>query len=74
MCKPFIIYLDIDGVLVSYLKLKERDSDGKNSFVSKAVETLNSIITMFNADICIVSTWGRGYWKVVKIPKSLETF
>lgn len=58
----FVIYLDIDGVLVSYLKLKDRDSDGKHSFVDKSVETLNSIITLFNAEICIVSTWGRSYW------------
>jgi hypothetical protein len=62
MNKPFIIYLDIDGVLVSYLKLKDRDADGKHSFIPKAVETLNAIITMFDADICVVSTWGRSYY------------
>jgi hypothetical protein len=59
--KPFIVYLDIDGVLVSYLKLRDFDDDGKHSFVPKAVETLNSIISMFNAHICVVSTWGRSY-------------
>jgi len=61
MNKPFVIYLDIDGVLVSYLKLKDRDADGKHSFIPKAVETLNAIITMFDADICVVSSWGRIY-------------
>ena len=60
MNKPFVIYLDIDGVLVSYLKLKDRDPDGKHSFIPDAVNTLNAIITMFDADLCIVSTWGRG--------------
>ncbi len=60
MDKPFIIYLDIDGVLVSYLKLKDRDEDGKHSFVPESVDVLNSIISMFDADLCIVSTWGRG--------------
>jgi hypothetical protein len=60
MNKPFVIYLDIDGVLVSYLKLKDRHEDGKHSFVHEAVNVLNTIITMFDADICIVSTWGRG--------------
>ena len=60
MNKPFVIYLDIDGVLVSYLKLKDRDPDGKQSFIPDAVNVLNAIITMFDADICIVSTWGRG--------------
>ncbi len=59
--KPFIIYLDIDGVLVSYLKLRDFDDDGHHSFVPKAVETLNSIISMFDAHICVVSTWGRSY-------------
>jgi hypothetical protein len=60
MNKHFVIYLDIDGVLVSYLKLKDRHEDGKHSFVHEAVNVLNTIITMFDADICIVSTWGRG--------------
>lgn len=59
MNKPFVIYLDIDGVLVLYLKLKDRDPDGKHSFILNAVNTLNAIIRMFNDDICIVSTWGR---------------
>jgi len=66
MEKPFVIYLDIDGVLVSYLKLMDRDPDGKHSFVPKAVEVLNSIITMFDAHICVVSTWGRAYWNESK--------
>ena len=61
--KPFIVYLDIDGVLVSYLKLKERNPiDRKHNFEDKSVEVLNTIISMFDADICIVSTWGRRYW------------
>jgi hypothetical protein len=62
MEKPFTIYLDIDGVLVSYLKLMDRDPDGKHSFIPKSVEVLNTIISMFDAHICIVSTWGRPYW------------
>ena len=61
--KPFIIYLDIDGVLVSYMKLKDRDpKDGKHTFVKEAVDALNAIITVFDAHICIVSTWGRKYF------------
>ena len=59
--KPFIVYLDIDGVLVSYLKLRDFDDDGRHSFVPTAVETLNTIISMFSAHICVVSTWGRSY-------------
>ena len=74
MNKPFTIYLDIDGVLVSYLKLKERDDDGKHSFVPEAVETLNSIISMFDAHICIVSTWGRSYWNGTKDGDEFKDF
>ena len=74
MDKPFIIYLDIDGVLVSYLKLKDRDPDGKHSFVPMAVEVLNSIITMFDAHICIVSTWGRSYWNGTKNGDEFKDF
>lgn len=60
--KPFIIYLDIDGVLVSYTDLKNYHEDGKHAFVPKSVEILNQIISMFDADLCIVSTWARGYY------------
>jgi hypothetical protein len=74
MNKPFIIYLDIDGVLVSYLKLKDRDADGRHSFIPEAVKTLNSIISMFNADICVVSTWGRPYWNSSKDGKEFKDF
>jgi hypothetical protein len=73
MEKPFVIYLDIDGVLVSYSKLKDMDpNDGRHSFIPKAVETLNTIITMFDADICVVSTWGRKY--VDKDPTEFKNF
>lgn len=73
--KPFIIYLDIDGVLVSYLNLKERDAnDGKHLFVPKAVEVLNAIITMFDAHICVVSTWGRPYWSESKDVEEFKEF
>jgi hypothetical protein len=74
MEKPFTIYLDIDGVLVSYLKLMDRDPDGKHSFVPKSVEVLNTIISMFDAHICIVSTWGRPYWNGSKDGNEFKDF
>jgi hypothetical protein len=74
MEKNFVIYLDIDGVLVSYLNLKDMDPDGKHSFVPKSVEVLNTIITMFNADICVVSTWGRSYWNGAKDVSEFKDF
>ena len=74
MEKPFVIYLDIDGVLVSYLKLMDRDPDGKHSFIPKSVEVLNSIISMFDAHICVVSTWGRPYWNGSKDGNEFKDF
>jgi hypothetical protein len=74
MEKPFTIYLDIDGVLVSYLKLMDRDPDGKHSFIPKSVEVLNSIISMFDAHICVVSTWGRPYWNGSKDGNEFKDF
>lgn len=63
MSKPFIIYLDIDGVLVSYMRLKDfNEIDRKHNFITEAVDALNAIITIFDAHICIVSTWGRKYF------------
>jgi len=58
----FIIYLEIDGVLVSMLNLKQRDvTDGKHIFTRLSVESLNNIINLFDVEICIISTWGRKY-------------
>ena len=74
MEKSFVIYLDIDGVLVSYLKLKDRDPDGKHSFIPESVGVLNSIISMFDADICVVSTWGRSYWNGSKDVNEFKDF
>lgn len=74
MEKPFVIYLDIDGVLVSYLKLKDYDPDGKHSFVPKSVEVLNTIISMFDAEICVVSSWGRPYWNGSKSGDDFKDF
>lgn len=53
----FVIYLDIDGVLVSYLDLKEYHEDGHHAFKPQAVETLNNLISLLDADICIISAW-----------------
>jgi hypothetical protein len=62
--KPFVVYLDIDGVLVSYLHLKDRHPDGKTAFGSESVDALNAIIQMVggstDVEICVVSTWARG--------------
>lgn len=63
MEKPFVIYLDIDGVLVSYLNFKDRHPvDGRHAFLDGAVKALNSIISLVGPDVelCVVSTWARG--------------
>ena len=55
MVKPVIIYLDIDGVLVSYLHLLDRDPvDGKHKFIPEAVVALNNIIDLWNMTSSVV--------------------
>ena len=58
--KQTVIFLDIDGVLVSYLYLKDRHLDGYHKFVDSAVSALNVLLNVTNADICISSTWRKG--------------
>jgi HAD domain in Swiss Army Knife RNA repair proteins len=55
--KPFVIYLDIDGVLVSYMELHSWHEDGHHNFKQSAVDALNQLVAMFDAEICIVSSW-----------------
>lgn len=57
--KKYIIFLDIDGVLVSYLDLKIKDEYGQQ-FIQEAVNSLNCLIKQFDADICISSSWRVG--------------
>lgn len=65
-----MIYLDIDGVILSYLQLKRRDPvDHKPAFKASSVKILNKIISLFGADLCVVSTWARG-----KNPADLSLF
>ena len=59
--KKFIIFLDVDGVLVSYERLKERDVDGKQIFVKEAIESLNKIIKYYDADLCMISAWNTKF-------------
>lgn len=58
--KP-IIFLDIDGVLVSYARLNERHPiDGEHDFVPESVEALNLLIEKLDAEIVISSSWRIG--------------
>lgn len=54
----FTIFLDIDGVLLSYLHLKVFDPvDGEQAFKKEAIESLNKIIRHYKADLCVVSSY-----------------
>lgn len=53
----FIIFLDIDGVLVSYDNLLLRDDNGDHLFRSNSVEALNMLVAYYEAKIVISSTW-----------------
>lgn len=61
MNKNFIIYLDIDGVLVSYLELKNWHEDGEHMFKKEAVDTLNAIISYYNADLRMITSWNSKF-------------
>ena len=56
---PFIIFLDIDGVLCSYDDLRLRDADGEHSFRDYSVEALNMLVAYYGAKIVISSSWRR---------------
>ena len=53
-----VVFLDIDGVLASYLDLKERcEGWNKTKFRDYSVSALNSITTYMDAKIVLSSTW-----------------
>jgi len=58
------IYLDIDGVLITYDSLKKGKSGSKSTPDPKCIINLNKIIKETGADIILSSSWG--------ISKSLE--
>jgi hypothetical protein len=57
--KKHVIFLDIDGVLVSYLDLRVYDEFGQK-FIQEAVDSLNCLISQLDADVCISSAWRVG--------------
>lgn len=57
----FQLILDIDGVLVPYNGMKKRDADGEHAFMESAVNALNSIITYYQADLIMVSSWNTKF-------------
>jgi hypothetical protein len=57
--KKHVIFLDIDGVLVSYADLKLIDEYGQQ-FVPSAVDALNKLIECLDSDVCISSSWRVG--------------
>lgn len=57
----FIIFLDIDGVLCSYQNMKIFEHDGEHGFVDEAVKALNAIVTCYDADLCMISSWNTKF-------------
>lgn len=54
-----VIFLDIDGVLHSWLEFNKRDLDGQPKFKKEAIESLNKIIKEIDGKIVISSTWRK---------------
>ncbi len=69
----FQIILDIDGVLVSYREMKVYESDGEHKFMSSSVEALNTLITYFDADLCMVSSWNSKFRDEEQYKEFLES-
>jgi hypothetical protein len=59
MKRNSIIFLDIDGVLASYLQMKRIDPEGP-AFIDYAVEAFNKLVDKTNSDVCISSSWRIG--------------
>lgn len=57
----FIIFLDVDGVLCSWLDMKIFEQDGEHGFVEEAIKALNAIITCYDADLCMISSWNTKF-------------
>jgi len=57
----FVIFLDIDGVLVSYNELKNYHIDQEHSFKINALDSLNAIISFYDADLCMISSWNTKF-------------
>ena len=57
----FVIFLDVDGVICSYLGMKTYDADGEHAFSDEAVKALNAIIACYNADLCMISSWNTKF-------------
>lgn len=55
----FILFLDIDGVLVSYDDLLLRDDNSDHLFRDYSVEALNMLVAYYGAKIVISSTWRK---------------
>lgn len=54
-----VIFLDIDGVLCSWLKMTKRDKDGERPFNKEAIKYLNEITRIIDGKIVISSTWRK---------------
>ena len=61
MPEGFVIFLDVDGPLVSYGNLKARALDGENEFKPEAIYALNKIIEYYDATLCMVSSWNSKF-------------
>jgi len=66
----FIIFLDIDGCLCSYNNMNIFEPDGEHVFEQEAINALNAIITCYDADICMISSWNTKF----KDEKSYKDF
>jgi len=76
----FIIFLDVDGVICSYSKNiytantdHQYADDGEHYFLPEAIQALNAIITFYDADLCMISSWNSKFRDEVHYKEFLES-
>ena len=52
-----IIFLDIDGVMLSWKRAQKRAYDGDFEFLQNAINSLNRVAKSIDAKVVIISTW-----------------
>ncbi len=74
----FVIFLDIDGVLVSWgIMGDEYEADGEHAFNQESVIALNAIITYYDADLCMITSWNSSFrnedeWKAFLVNNEFQ--
>ncbi len=68
-----MLFLNIDGVLCSYMTMNRKDIDGKGIFKYSAVQALNKIIDHYDYHLCLLSKWNAQFTSPEEMAEFLRT-